>query len=112
MPRLDTLLLLHGLHDVSLSQGQLNLRARNGLNVQRILKAQYWIETHDEAKIGGGIVSWFLKLKIFTLEEAMALEKAKELETAGNAEVGEWERRKRRRFYLRIWRMGQSLLLN
>ncbi|KDR67082.1 hypothetical protein GALMADRAFT_273280 [Galerina marginata CBS 339.88] len=63
--------LLHGLHDVRLSKGQLNLGAKNGLAVQMLIKARYWIGTHDEVKKGSGIVSWFLSRKAWTLEDAM-----------------------------------------
>lgn len=43
----------------------------NALLAQRILRAKYWIATHDEVKKGGGLVSWFLRRKIWTLEEAL-----------------------------------------
>jgi hypothetical protein len=75
-PEIKTLALLHGLQDISLPRAQLNLGAHNGLKIQRLLKTKYWISTHDEVKIGGGIVSWFLNRKIITLEEAVEKEKA------------------------------------
>jgi hypothetical protein len=43
----------------------------NGLKVQRLLEANYWVGTHDEVKSGGGIVSWFLDRKMATLGEAV-----------------------------------------
>src|SRR5271163_2439233 len=52
-PRIQTLCLLHGLHDIKLG-AQLNMGAHNGLKVQRLLRAKYWIGTHDEIKKGGG----------------------------------------------------------
>ncbi|KAF2751319.1 hypothetical protein M011DRAFT_464048 [Sporormia fimetaria CBS 119925] len=71
-PPLHTLAFLHGLHDVSISRAQqLNLGAKNGLLAQRILKAKYWIATHDEVKRGGGLIAWFLKRKIWTVEDAL-----------------------------------------
>ncbi|KAF1851408.1 uncharacterized protein K460DRAFT_271073 [Cucurbitaria berberidis CBS 394.84] len=71
-PPLHTLAFLHGLHDVSISAAQqLNLGAKNGLRAQRILKAKYWVATHDEVKKGGGFISWFLQRKIWTLEDAL-----------------------------------------
>lgn len=71
-PPLHTLAFLHGLHDVSISAAQqLNLGAKNGVLSQRVLKAKYWIATHDEVKTGGGIISWFLRRKIWTLEDAL-----------------------------------------
>ncbi|KAF2637419.1 hypothetical protein P280DRAFT_407204 [Massarina eburnea CBS 473.64] len=71
-PPLLTLAFLHGLHDVSISAAQqLNLGAKNGVIAQRILRAKYWVATHDEVKTGGGLVSWFLKRKIWTVEDAL-----------------------------------------
>ncbi|TVY44939.1 hypothetical protein LOCC1_G005907 [Lachnellula occidentalis] len=73
-PKLRTLALLHGLQDIQLG-AQLNMGAHNGLKVQRLLRARYWIGTHDEVKTGGGIVSWFLNRKMFSLPEAIEREK-------------------------------------
>lgn len=73
-PRIRTLGLLHGLHDIKLG-AQLNMGAHNGLMAQRLLGAKYWIGTHDEIKKGGGLVSWFLDRKIITLKEAIEREK-------------------------------------
>jgi hypothetical protein len=71
-PPLHTLAFLHGLHDVSISAAQqLNLGAKNGLLAQRILKAKYWVGTHDEVKKGGGFISWWLRRKAWTLEDAL-----------------------------------------
>ncbi|KAF2450662.1 hypothetical protein P171DRAFT_143891 [Karstenula rhodostoma CBS 690.94] len=71
-PPLNTLAFLHGLHDVSISAAQqLNLGAKNGVLAQRMLRAKYWVGTHDEVKKGGGLISWFLRRKIWTLEDAL-----------------------------------------
>lgn len=71
-PPLHTLAFLHGLHDVAIgSAQQLNLGAKNGLLAQRILKAKYWVATHDEVKKGGGFISWWLRRKAWTLEQAL-----------------------------------------
>lgn len=71
-PPLHTLAFLHGLHDVAIgSAQQLNLGAKNGLLAQRILRAKYWVATHDEVKKGGGLIGWFLRRKVWTLEEAL-----------------------------------------
>ncbi|KAF2662647.1 hypothetical protein K491DRAFT_686527 [Lophiostoma macrostomum CBS 122681] len=79
-PPLHTLAFLHGLHDVAISSAQqLNLGAKNGLQAQRILKAKYWVSTHDEIKIGGGFVGWFLKRKIWTIEDALKEARAEAL---------------------------------
>jgi hypothetical protein len=72
-PRVSTLALLHGLHDVSIDWGQqLNLGAHNGLAAQKVLNARWWIGTHDEDKKGGGVVSWFLRRKKIPLQDAMS----------------------------------------
>jgi hypothetical protein len=73
-PTVKTLALLHGLQDISLTGTQLNMGAHNGLQVKRLLGAKYWIGTHDEVKIGRGVVSWFLRRKIITLQEAVEQE--------------------------------------
>lgn len=71
-PPLHTLAFLHGLHDVAIGAAQqLNLGAKNGLLAQRILKAKYWVATHDEVKKGGGFISWWLRRKAWTLEDAL-----------------------------------------
>lgn len=38
---------------------------------QRILQAKYWVATHDEVKKGGGFISWFLRRKVWTVQEAL-----------------------------------------
>jgi hypothetical protein len=87
-PPIRTLAFLHGLHDVSISWGQqLNLGAHNALQVQRLLKARYWVGTHDEVKKGGGLVSWFLQRKVITVEEALQGEE-KKAEDEGEGGVG------------------------
>jgi len=71
-PGVETLAILHGLHDVRIDWGQqLNLGAHNGLKAQRALNATYWIGTHDEVKKGGGVVSWFLRRKVLSVADAM-----------------------------------------
>lgn len=83
-PPIQTLALLHGLHDIALPKQQLNIGAHNGLKAQRLLRAKYWFGTHDEVKQGYGIVSWLLRRKIISLEEALKLER-----DAGNLTDGE-----------------------
>ncbi|KAF2203329.1 hypothetical protein GQ43DRAFT_390251 [Delitschia confertaspora ATCC 74209] len=71
-PPLSCLAFLHGLHDVRIGSAQrLNLGAENGVRSQRILRARYWIGTHDEVKSGGGLIGWFLKRKVWKLEDAV-----------------------------------------
>lgn len=71
-PPIHTLAFLHGLHDVSIyAAQQLNLGAKNGVAAQRILRAKYWVATHDEVKKGGGLISWFLQRKVWTLDAAL-----------------------------------------
>ncbi|KAL8871601.1 MAG: hypothetical protein Q9174_002603 [Haloplaca sp. 1 TL-2023] len=74
-PRISTLALLHGLHDIKLSVRQLNLGAHNALRAQRISGSRYWVSTHDEIKKAGGLVSRFLKRKIWTIEDVLQEEK-------------------------------------
>jgi len=73
VPQIRTLALLHGLHDVSISlfQKQLNLGAHNALKCQIILRSKYWANTHDEIKIGGGILAPFLRRKAYSLQDAL-----------------------------------------
>ena len=80
-PPIHTLAFLHGLHNVRVGTVsgrtalQSNLGAHNGLKAQRMLKARYWIGTHDEIKKGGGLVSWFLQYEKISLKEALEREK-------------------------------------
>ncbi|KAF2713529.1 hypothetical protein K504DRAFT_479275 [Pleomassaria siparia CBS 279.74] len=89
-PPLHTLAFLHGLHDVSIGAAQqLNLGAKNGLKAQRTLRAKYWIATHDEVKKGGGMISWFLRRKIWTLEDALKEARAEAMaEADGDTRMG------------------------
>lgn len=92
-PPIHTLAFLHGLHNVRVGTVsgrtalQSNLGAHNGLKAQRILKAKYWIGTHDEVKHGGGLVSWFLQRDVISLKDALSLEKkAKEADADSGAD--------------------------
>ena len=51
--------------------GKLNLGGRNGVQVANNCKPKLWIGTHDEVKIGKGLVSKVLKRKIWSVEEAL-----------------------------------------
>lgn len=73
-PQISTLALIHTMHDITLSGAQLNLGAHNGLKAQRLTHAKYWIGTHDEVKTGYGFVSWILRRKVISLEDALRLE--------------------------------------
>jgi hypothetical protein len=79
-PPVQTLVLMHGLHDVSITFiKQLNLGAHNALKCQTILKSKYWVGTHDEVKIGGGLLAPFLRRRTYTLDDALkALAKERE----------------------------------
>ncbi|KAK4957874.1 hypothetical protein LTR66_013189, partial [Elasticomyces elasticus] len=75
-PPIRTLAFLHGLHDITIgAQQQLNLGAHNGLKAQRLLRARYWISTHDEVKKGGGLVSWFLRRRVVSVKDALMEER-------------------------------------
>lgn len=90
-PRINTLALIHGLHDINIGS-QLNLGAHNGLKVQRLTGAKYWVGTHDEVKRGKGLVAWVLKRKVISLEQALLEEveaNGGEVEGIGRKEVEE-----------------------
>lgn len=84
-PPVSVLALIHGLHDVAIDAGfwwesarplsQLNLGAANGVRVQRALRARYWVGTHDEVKWGAGLVNWFLRRRVVSVEEAVRAER-------------------------------------
>ncbi|KAK0907748.1 hypothetical protein LTR02_005290 [Friedmanniomyces endolithicus] len=76
-PAIHVLALLHGLHNVRLggigrAAMQINLGARNGLEAQRVLNADYWIGTHDEIKEGRGLVGWLLRRDDVSYQDATA----------------------------------------
>lgn len=86
---LKTLALLHGMHDVRIwMTKQLNLGAHNGLRSVRASGARYWVATHDEAKAGGGVISWLLQRATYTLKDAVEAEEARLAEAAGEEVVG------------------------
>ena len=76
-PPVQTLVLIHGMHDIKLTSKQLNLGAHNGLRVQRICHSKYWVSTHDEVKKARGLIAPFLYRKALTLQEALKQERAK-----------------------------------
>lgn len=61
--------------DLCRSSRQLNLGVYNGLKAQRVLKAKYWVGTHDEVKEGRGLVGFFIKREVKTIKEALELER-------------------------------------
>lgn len=73
---IKTLALLHGLHDVRIwMTAQLNLGALNGVQAVKASGARYWIATHDEAKKGGGFISWLLQRTTYSLRDAVEADK-------------------------------------
>lgn len=75
---INTLALLHGLHDVRIwMTAQLNLGALNGIEAVRASGANYWIATHDETKKGGGLISWLLQRTSYSLRDAVEAEEAR-----------------------------------
>lgn len=71
-PPVQTLALIHGLHDVSIPlTKQLNLGGHNGLRCQKILNSQYWIGTHDEVKVAAGIIAPFLRRRAYSLKDVL-----------------------------------------
>lgn len=72
---IETLALLHGLHDVRIwMTKQLNLGALNGLQAVRASGAKFWIATHDEVKKGGGFIAPLLRRTKYTVEDAVKKE--------------------------------------
>lgn len=72
---IETLALLHGLHDVRIwMTKQLNLGALNGLEAVRASGAKYWIATHDEVKKGGGFIAPLLRRTKYTVVDAVKKE--------------------------------------
>lgn len=72
---IKTLALLHGLDDIRIwMTAQLNLGALNGIQAVRASGARYWIATHDEAKRGGGFISWLLRRTTYSLRDAVQAE--------------------------------------
>lgn len=80
-PSISVLCFLHGLHNVRIGTAsgrtalQTNLGAHNGLKAQRILRASYWMGTHDEVKAGGGLIARFLQREEITLRDALEQER-------------------------------------
>lgn len=80
-PSISVLCFLHGLHNVRIGTAsgrtalQTNLGAHNGLKAQRILRASYWMGTHDEVKTGGGLIARFLQREEITLRDALDQER-------------------------------------
>ena len=75
-PQFHTLALLHGLHDITISNlTKLNLGAYNGLQAVRACKAKYWVSTHDEVKEARGLIASLLKFRLHTFREAIEHER-------------------------------------
>ena len=89
VPRIQTLALLHGLHDIRISVKQLNLGAHNGLQAQRICKAKYWVSTHDEVKTAKGLIVPFLHRKVLTLQEAIEKERLEKGSISDESELAD-----------------------
>lgn len=80
---IQTLALLHGLDDVRIwMTAQLNLGALNGIQAAKACGARYWISTHDEAKKGGGFISWLLRRTSYSLKDAVEAEEKRVKEDA------------------------------
>lgn len=79
-PDLRVLVMLHGTLNVKvgfslLGYSDANLGAHNGLKVQRLTNAKYWIGTHDEFKVEQGFTSLTLTHHPITVEEALEKER-------------------------------------
>jgi hypothetical protein len=92
---LHVLALIHGLLNVKVGLSWIgfsdaNLGAHNGLKLQRLLDAKYWLSTHDEAKVEKGLTSWILTQNPITLEEALKKEQEEAKHGAGNLGSPNW----------------------
>lgn len=83
-PKIRPLLLLHGLHAVTISGARINLGGNNGAALARTLGVKCWIRTHDEVKDGRGLVGWLLKRRRVRWVEALGLSDGGK----GDGEVG------------------------
>ncbi|KAL8303356.1 hypothetical protein RB600_007001 [Gaeumannomyces tritici] len=89
---LKTLALLHGMHDVRIwMTKQLNLGAHNGLRAVRASGARYWVATHDEVKVGAGLINWLLRRTAYILKDAVETEEARLRDTNGEEAVGDYQ---------------------
>jgi len=71
-PPIQPLVLIHGLHEVFIGRfGRINLGAVNGLKCFETSKARYWVPTHDEIKLGKGLIKYLLRYNALTVEEAI-----------------------------------------
>ena len=92
VPPIRTLALLHGLHGIKLAfTSVLNLGAFNGLRIQRICQAKYWVGTHDEIKHSGGIVARLLQRKTLSVQDAIEREKIINAHTSIASEGGDMD---------------------
>ncbi|PPJ49947.1 hypothetical protein CBER1_04686 [Cercospora berteroae] len=94
VPPITTLAFLHGLHNVRLASWgrtalQLNLGVYNGLKTQRILKSKYWVGTHDEVKTGRGLVGFFIKRDVKSVQDALQEERERRQDSHSSVEDSE-----------------------
>ncbi|KAG9077880.1 hypothetical protein FRC06_008651, partial [Ceratobasidium sp. 370] len=88
---LEVVALMHGLHQVwnpPFLGGMINLGGLNVVRAVRATKARYWIGTHDEAKRGSGVMSYVLRRKVWTVEEALEEEEKRGREKGGGVAAG------------------------
>lgn len=105
-PPIDSLALLHGLHDISLAGTQLNLGAVNAIKAQQLLKAKFWIGTHDEEKKKWGLIAPFLRRKHLTVSEAFT-----QVQAVASATFGDTNAVVEEPIYVELGN-GESLLLD
>lgn len=107
-PPIRPLVLIHGLHEVFVGLGQINLGAMNGLACRQKCAAKYWVTTHDEIKFGKGLISYLLRYNKLTLENAFERSR-KSTETHQNIDINEAQ--EERSFRFAELSSGESLLL-
>ena len=95
-PPINPLAILHGMDEIGALGQKIGLGAQNGLLVQKMCNAKYFLPTHDEVKKAGGIFSPFLRRKVWTVDQIISKEEKNQEEP--------------RTKYINI-RCGESILL-
>ena len=95
-PPINPLAILHGMDEIGALGQKIGLGARNGLLIQKMCNAKYFLPTHDEVKKAGGIFAPFLRRKVWTIGQIISEGDANEKSCKTN--------------YINI-RCGESILL-
>ena len=77
-PPINPLAILHGTDEIGALGQKIGLGARNGLLLQKMCNAKYFLPTHDEPKRARGIFSPFLRRKVWTVGQVASEEEKNE----------------------------------